>query len=250
MSPLRVSYAFQLVFILLVFLSCGGQEPIWDNANTMVPGSIILKDHDFLTVSEQGRTDEYSIVLNRKPDATERLLKFAENVKVSGKIEVKKDAWRNEELEKRIEYALVKGLTEFIDEDMAKAVEKYSPALSIIEGPLMDGMNIVGDLFAQKTKLTPDKTFLICPGKEEETYTYQELEKIILTTAAYLQSLNLQKGDRINLIMANCSEFIFLYLAGLTLGITVVPINQDLSPPEMLYIINDSQSKKVFFDSS
>ncbi len=84
-------------------------------------------------------------MLNRRSDATERLLDFAQNLESSGKKEERKDEWRNLPLEKRIEHSLVKGFPEFVDEDMAEAVKIYQPALNVIEGPLMDGMNIVGE---------------------------------------------------------------------------------------------------------
>ena len=95
------------------------------------------------------------LVLNRRADATERLLEFAENLKETNTKEEKKDAWRELSLEKRIEHALVKGLPEFVDEDMAEAIKKYSPALNIIEGPLMDGMNVVGELFGSGKMFLP-----------------------------------------------------------------------------------------------
>ncbi len=95
------------------------------------------------------------LVLNRRPDATERLLEFAESVKSTGVQEEKKDAWRELPLEKRIEHALVKGLPEFVDEDMAEAIQKYRPTLDIIEGPLMAGMNVVGKLFGEGKMFLP-----------------------------------------------------------------------------------------------
>ena len=95
------------------------------------------------------------LVLNRRPDATERLLDFAESYKSEEKKQGKKDNWRDQPLEKRIEHSLVKGIPEFVDEDMAEAVKKYEPALDIIEGPLMDGMNVVGDLFGSGKMFLP-----------------------------------------------------------------------------------------------
>ncbi len=95
------------------------------------------------------------LVLNRRPDATERLLEFAETLKGTVQKETKKDEWREYPLEKRIEHSLVKGLPEFVDADMAEAVEKYSPTLQIIEGPLMDGMNVVGELFGSGKMFLP-----------------------------------------------------------------------------------------------
>ncbi len=95
------------------------------------------------------------MVLNRRTDATERLLEFASNLKAGVQTEEKKDDWRSLPLEKRLEHALVKGITDFVEDDMAEAVQKYSPALSIIEGPLMDGMNVVGDLFGSGKMFLP-----------------------------------------------------------------------------------------------
>lgn len=95
------------------------------------------------------------LVLNRRPDATERLLEYAESIIHVGAKEEKIDEWRSMPLEKRIEHALVKGFPEFVDEDMAEAVLKYQPALNIIEGPLMDGMNVVGELFGSGKMFLP-----------------------------------------------------------------------------------------------
>ncbi len=95
------------------------------------------------------------LVLNRRPDATERLLDFAEEYKSEDRKEEKKDAWRELPLEERISHSLVKGIPDFVDEDMAEALKKYQPALNVIEGPLMDGMNIVGDLFGSGKMFLP-----------------------------------------------------------------------------------------------
>ncbi len=95
------------------------------------------------------------LVLNRRPDATEKLLEFAENLVSNGKKEGKKDEWRDLPLEKRIAHSLVKGFPEFVDDDMAEAVKIYHPALNVIEGPLMDGMNIVGGLFGEGKMFLP-----------------------------------------------------------------------------------------------
>jgi len=106
----------------------------------------------------------------------------------------------------------------------------------------------VCDLFFQKSKKNPHKKFLFCPGKNEKSYTYIELEQKILSTAKYLEKNGFKKGDRINLVVPNSAEFVILYFAGLLLGMVIVPINEDLSPVEMLYVINDSKSKAVFYD--
>lgn len=95
------------------------------------------------------------VLLNRRDDATERLLEFAETVKGAGKTLVKDDAWRKDSVEKRLEHALVKGIVEFIDEDTEEARQKYPRPLHVIEGPLMDGMNVVGDLFGSGKMFLP-----------------------------------------------------------------------------------------------
>ena len=95
------------------------------------------------------------VLLNRRDDATERLLAFAETVKGTGKKEVKDEAWRSDPVEKRLSHALVKGITDFIDVDVEEARQKYDRPLHVIEGPLMDGMNIVGDLFGSGKMFLP-----------------------------------------------------------------------------------------------
>ncbi len=96
-----------------------------------------------------------NLILNKRTDATERLLEFAEQVKQGDKKEVKKDEWRDLPLEKRLAHALVKGIPDFVEQDMAEALKKYQPALNIIEGPLMDGMNVVGELFGSGKMFLP-----------------------------------------------------------------------------------------------
>ncbi len=95
------------------------------------------------------------VLLNRRADATERLLDFAETFKSEGKKQIKDDAWRKEEVEKRLEHALVKGIVEFVDQDTEEARKKYGRPLKVIEGPLMDGMNVVGDLFGSGKMFLP-----------------------------------------------------------------------------------------------
>src|SRR5205807_2366422 len=82
------------------------------------------------------------VLLNRRPDATERLLAFAEGVKQKGKTQAKDEAWRSGTVEERLSHSLVKGIVDYIDADVEEARQKYPKPLSVIEGPLMDGMNI------------------------------------------------------------------------------------------------------------
>jgi 5-methyltetrahydrofolate--homocysteine methyltransferase len=95
------------------------------------------------------------VFFDRRDDATERLLEFAETVKSKGKKEVVDEAWRSDSVEKRIEHALVKGVIDFIIEDTEEARLKYNSPLKVIEGPLMDGMNVVGDLFGAGKMFLP-----------------------------------------------------------------------------------------------
>ncbi|HZH49467.1 MAG TPA: methionine synthase [Nitrospira sp.] len=95
------------------------------------------------------------VLLNRRPDATERLVTFAETVKQKGKVAVKDDEWRKGTVEERLSHALVKGITDYIDQDTEEARQKYPKPLSVIEGPLMSGMNVVGDLFGSGKMFLP-----------------------------------------------------------------------------------------------
>ncbi len=95
------------------------------------------------------------VLLNRRPDATERLVTFAETVKKTDKTVTKDDSWRSGTVDERLSHALVKGITDFIDQDVEEARLKYDKPLSVIEGPLMDGMNVVGDLFGSGKMFLP-----------------------------------------------------------------------------------------------
>ena len=95
------------------------------------------------------------VLLNRRPDATERLVTFAETVKQQGKVAVKDDEWRSGTVEERLSHALVKGMTDYIEQDIEEARQKYAKPLHVIEGPLMAGMNIVGDLFGAGKMFLP-----------------------------------------------------------------------------------------------
>ncbi len=96
------------------------------------------------------------VVLNRRPDATERLLNLAENYKGQGAEKLEKNlVWREEPVGKRLEHALVNGITEFIDRDVEEARALAAKPLDVIEGPLMAGMNVVGDLFGAGKMFLP-----------------------------------------------------------------------------------------------
>ena len=95
------------------------------------------------------------VLLNRRPDATERLVDFAETVKAHGKVAVKDEQWRNAPVEERLSHALVKGIVDYIDADTEEARQKAKRPLEVIEGPLMAGMSVVGDLFGAGKMFLP-----------------------------------------------------------------------------------------------
>ncbi|HEV2213760.1 MAG TPA: dihydropteroate synthase, partial [Terracidiphilus sp.] len=95
------------------------------------------------------------VIFNRRPDATERLLAFADSVKQSGRKEIEEDAWRKGTVEERLSHALVKGIVDYIEADTEEARAKYGRPLAVIEGPLMAGMNVVGDLFGSGRMFLP-----------------------------------------------------------------------------------------------
>lgn len=95
------------------------------------------------------------VLLDRKDDATERLLEYAEKVKGKGKEKVVDEEWRKAPVEERLSHALVKGIVDYIDTDTEEARQKYGRPLNVIEGPLMAGMNVVGDLFGAGKMFLP-----------------------------------------------------------------------------------------------
>ncbi|WP_233553757.1 methionine synthase [Algoriphagus lacus] len=134
------------------------------------------------------------VLFDRREDATERLLDFAETVKAAGKKEVINEAWRSDPVAKRIEHALVKGILDYIIEDTEAARLELVNPLKVIEGPLMDGMNVVGDLFGEGKMFLPQvvksarvmkkavaylEPFMPLPEEGQEA---SSLKKILLAT--------------------------------------------------------------------
>ncbi len=98
------------------------------------------------------------VILNKNNDnneATEKLIAHAETVRAKGKVEIRDEKWRNESVEERLKHSLVNGITEYIDADTEEARQKYPKPLDVIEGPLMNGMNVVGDLFGAGKMFLP-----------------------------------------------------------------------------------------------
>ena len=117
------------------------------------------------------------VLLNRRSDATERLLEFAETVKAGGKAVVKDEAWRRAPVEERLLHALLKGITDFIDEDTEEARKKYGRPLQVIEGPLMGGMRHVGDLFGAGKMFLPQVVKSARVMKKAVAYLTPYMEK-------------------------------------------------------------------------
>ncbi len=117
------------------------------------------------------------VLLNRRKDATERLVDFAETVKQKGKTEVKKDEWRNGTVQERLKHSLVKGIVDYIEEDTEEARKQYSKPLEVIEGPLMDGMNVVGDLFGSGKMFLPQVVKSARVMKKAVAYLFPFIEE-------------------------------------------------------------------------
>ena len=134
------------------------------------------------------------VLLDRRDDATERLIEFAETVKnKSGEKAEKLEEWRNYPVEERLKHALVKGITDYIETDVEEVRKKFIKTLQVIEGPLMDGMNVVGDLFGSGKMFLPQVVksarvmkkavaYLLPYLEEEKSGTEQKKGKILMAT--------------------------------------------------------------------
>jgi 5-methyltetrahydrofolate--homocysteine methyltransferase len=125
------------------------------------------------------------VLLNRRPDATERLLEFAQKVEKRGPAAARQDAWRSGPVEQRLTHALVHGLDEFIAGDVEEARQKYASPLQIIEGPLMDGMNVVGDLFGSGKMFLP-----------QVVKSARVMKQAVAVLLPYLEAEKLARGGR------------------------------------------------------
>ena len=119
------------------------------------------------------------VLLNRRPDATERLVTFAESIKKQDKSAVAEEAWRQGTVEERLSHALVKGIDAYVEQDTEEARQKYGRPILVIEGPLMAGMNIVGDLFGAGKMFLPQVVKSARVMKKSVAYLmpYMEAEK-------------------------------------------------------------------------
>lgn len=137
------------------------------------------------------------VLLNRRDDATERLITFAEQVKAKGKVVVKDDSWRQLPVRERLTHSLVKGIDEFIAEDVEEARQMFNRPLEVIEGPLMDGMNVVGDLFGAGKMFLPQVVKSARVMKKAVAYLlpYIEAEKSGASSKAGRVLMATVKGD-------------------------------------------------------
>ncbi len=132
-------------------------------------------------IPDELREKVEDVVLNRSPEATEALLEIADKYRGDGKAADNREdqEWRSSEVKKRLEHALVKGINEFIEEDTEAARQQFPTSLEVIEGPLMDGMNVVGDLFGEGKMFLPQVVKSARVMKQAVAYLmpYLEAEK-------------------------------------------------------------------------
>jgi len=126
------------------------------------------------------------VLLNRRPDATEILVDYAETVKNKGKAVVKSEEWRNGTVQERLSHSLIKGIVDYLDTDVEEARLQYAKPLEVIEGPLMDGMNIVGDLFGEGKMFLPQvvKSARVMKKAVAILMPYIEAEKVVGTSSS------------------------------------------------------------------
>lgn len=137
------------------------------------------------------------VILNRRPDATERLLSFAETVKGDATKKEVDLSWRNVSVQERLKHALVKGIVEFIEEDTEDCRKLFARPIEVIEGPLMDGMNIVGDLFGSGKMFLPQvvKSARVMKKAVSVLLPYIEAEKAGTSSSAGKVLMATVKGD-------------------------------------------------------
>jgi 5-methyltetrahydrofolate--homocysteine methyltransferase len=145
------------------------------------------------------------VVLNRKADATDKLLAFAETVKSKGKENVKDETWRKGNVFSRLIHALVNGITDYIEQDTEEARLQFPKPLDVIEGPLMDGMNVVGDLFGSGKMFLPQvvKSARVMKKSVNYLFPFIEAEKE-KTKQANIEAgiLNIEGGGPAKILMA------------------------------------------------
>jgi 5-methyltetrahydrofolate--homocysteine methyltransferase len=125
------------------------------------------------------------VILNRRADATERLLDYAATVSQEKKTKAEEQAWREKPVAERLAHALVHGITDYIDADTEEARQQFERPLQVIEGPLMDGMNVVGDLFGAGKMFLP-----------QVVKSARVMKKAVAYLVPYVEAEKLRSGDR------------------------------------------------------
>ena len=150
-------------------------------------------------IPEELRTRVEDVVLNRRADATERLLEIADQYRGDGQAAAQADQleWREWDVHKRLEHALVKGIADFIEEDTEEARQVVNQPLDVIEGPLMDGMNVVGDLFGDGKMFLPQVVKSARVMKKAVAYLmpFMEEEKDVASQSNGVILMATVKGD-------------------------------------------------------
>jgi 5-methyltetrahydrofolate--homocysteine methyltransferase len=138
------------------------------------------------------------VLLNRRPDATERLIDYAETVKEKASGEKRTEEWRNGTVEERLKHALLKGITEHVDTDTEEARQKYGRPLDVIQGPLMDGMNVVGELFGAGKMFLPQvvKSARVMKKSVAWLEPFMEAEKVLGADSDRFSDNGLFQGTR------------------------------------------------------
>lgn len=175
------------------------------------------------------------LVLNRKPDATERLLHFAETLKKQDAKEEKAIGWRNEDVLQRLKHALIKGITDHIEEDVLEARPRFERALDVIEGPLMDGMGVVGDLFGSGKMFLPQvvKSARVMKKAVAVLLPYIEMEKTTASSSAGKVLLATVKGDVHDIgknivgVVLSCNNFEVIDLGVMVPAEKILQVAQD-----------------------
>ncbi len=214
------------------------------------------------------------VVLNRRDDATERLLDYADKNKESVKKESKQDLeWRNASIENRLSHALIKGIIDFIDEDTEEARQKYGRPLHVIEGPLMAGMSIVGDLFGSGKMFLPQVVKSARVMKKAVAYLepYLQAEKDELRASGGTASSNAGKilmatvkgdvhdiGKNIVSVVLACNNYEIIDLgvmvpaekildAAIKENVDVIGLSGLITPSldEMIYVAKEMQRRKM-----
>ena len=147
---------------------------IKDGMDMGIVNPSMLEVYDDIPIDLLERVED--VLLNRRSDATERLLEFAVTVTGTAKERIVDNAWREQSIGKRLEHALVKGITDYITEDVEEARQAHDKPLHVIEGPLMDGMNVVGDLFGSGKMFLPQVVKSARVMKKAVAYLFPFLE--------------------------------------------------------------------------